>query len=118
MNSLQESKVEVYVDDKMLKEFGYLLPKHGPKSSCGIILKDYIQGLDLDSINDIYMKEQAIAYYIEGPTWRHDDFLLERSWFKGFEAGCANKGRFLSLKFNIDQYCVSKLQKTLINDEE
>lgn len=117
MNSLGESKVEIHVDDKMLKQLEYLLPKHGPRTSCGIILKDYLEGFDIELVNDIYMKEQAIVYYIEGPAWRHDDFLLERSWLKGFEAACSNKGRRFSLKFNIDQYCISKLQKTLINDE-
>ena len=110
--------MEVHIDDKMLKQFEYLLPKHGPKIACGIILKDYLENLDIETLSDIYMKEQAIVYYIEGPAWRHDDFLLERSWLKGFEAACANKGRHFCLKFNIDQYCISKLQKSVISSED
>ena len=118
MNSSAESKVEVQVTDKMLKEFSYLLPKHGAKESGSIILSEYLRDFDLKPVNDTYMKEQAIVYFISGPAWRQDDFLLERSWLKGFESACAQAGRHLNLKFTIDQYCVSKFDSPLPKDEE
>lgn len=118
MNSSETSRMEIHVNDKMLKEFRYLVADHGFKKASGILLQDQVGVVDLDSVNDIYMKEQSIVYYIEGPAWRHDDYLLERSWLKGFEAACSLAGQPFVLKFTIDQFCVSKMHVPLPENDD
>jgi hypothetical protein len=102
----------------MLKEFKYLFSENGPRASSSSVLKHYLKNFDSSSIDHNYMKEQAIMYFIHGPAWRQDDFLLERSWLKGFEAACSQAGRHFTLRFTIDQHCSSKLDAGLPKDEE
>jgi hypothetical protein len=110
--------VEIQVTDKMLREFSYLLKTNPPKASCAILLKDYLEDLDINKVNDGYMKDQAIAYYIQGPAWRHSDDLLDRAWLKGFEAACRLASQPITLSFTIDQYCSSKINTLMPKAEE
>jgi len=114
LNSSAKSSTEISVTDKMLKEFSHLMPMHGPRVAADMVLKRE----STSQFSDLYMKERAINYYIEGPAWRHDNYLLERSWLKGYEAACqlAYQSNF-TLKFFIDQHCVSKLSVPIHTDE-
>lgn len=115
MNSLRESEIKIYVDNKMLNKLKSLLKTLNSKEACFLLLKDYLNELNLEKIEDNFFLEQATSYYISGPAWRQDDFLFERSILKGFEAGCSQAGRLIRVKFEIDDHCFSKI-KNLLKD--
>lgn len=129
MNSLEESKTEMFFDDKMLEKFSNLRLEFGPKAAADQMLGSH-------EIDEDYMKAQAIQYYVHGPAWRVDDTLLDRAWLSGYVAACHKAGYkvgravecekdgyklasqpFYTLRFNIDQFCFSKLDKLLSQNE-
>jgi hypothetical protein len=113
---LEESKFEMFFDDKMLEKFSNLRLQFGPKAAADKMLGSH-------DIDEDYMKSQAIQYYIHGPAWRVDNTLLDRSWISGYVAACQKAGyqlagqSFYRLSFNIDQFCFSKLDKPLPQEE-
>lgn len=118
MNSLKESEIKIYVDDKMLSKLKCLVNTHNSKTACGMLLKDHLNELNLKELSDNFFLEQATSYYISGPAWRQDDFLFERSILKGFEAACSLAKKPIKIKFAIDDYCFPKFQIPLKDIDE
>lgn len=112
-----EPVLEIFFSDNMLEKFNNLRIEFGPKSAADKMLGEH-------DIDQEYMKSQAIRYYVHGPAWRVDDYLLDRAWIKGYEAACQKAGYQLAgqpyykITFAIDRFCYSKLDKPLPEQDQ